>query len=141
MGDDPVAQQPPGGHEGGHRDPIETQPAGGDAERIADHRQPREEHQRAAVALELFEDARIEPFLLAIRQDAADRKQKRFDPRILEKLKRYGSPLMFFAWLPVVGDALCIAAGWLRLNWIAVTAFMAAGRLLRYWVVAQGALL
>ncbi len=69
------------------------------------------------------------------------RAQKRIDARLLDKLRRYGSPLMFFAWLPVVGDALCIAAGWLRLNWIAVTAFMAAGRLLRYWVVAQGALL
>ena len=69
------------------------------------------------------------------------RAQKNINPRVLEKLRRYGSPLTFFAWLPVVGDALCIAAGWLRLNWVAVTAFMAAGRLLRYWVVAQGALL
>ena len=69
------------------------------------------------------------------------RVQKKLDPRVLEKLRRYGSPLTFFAWLPVVGDALCIAAGWLRLNWIAVTAFMAVGRLLRYWVVAQGALI
>ena len=67
--------------------------------------------------------------------------QEKLDPRTIEKLRRYGSPLAFFAWLPVVGDALCVAAGWLRLNWIAVTAFMAAGRLLRYWVVAQGALL
>ena len=67
--------------------------------------------------------------------------QAKLDPRALEKLRRYGSPLTFFAWLPVVGDALCVGAGWLRLNWLSVTAFMAAGRLLRYWVVAQGALL
>lgn len=66
--------------------------------------------------------------------------EKKLDPRAIAKLKAYGSPLAFFAWLPVVGDALCIGAGWLRLNWIAVTVFMAAGRLLRYWVVAQGAL-
>lgn len=65
----------------------------------------------------------------------------KLDPRAVEKLRHYGSPLTFFAWLPVVGDALCVAAGWLRLNWLAVTAFMAAGRLLRYWVVAQGALI
>jgi membrane protein YqaA with SNARE-associated domain len=69
------------------------------------------------------------------------RAQKKLDPRVLEKFRRYGSPLAFFAWLPVIGDAFCVAAGWLRLNWLAVTAFMAAGRLLRYWVVAQGALL
>jgi len=67
--------------------------------------------------------------------------EKKLDPRAIAKLRQYGSPLAFFAWLPVVGDALCIGAGWLRLNWIAVTAFMAAGRLIRYWVVAQGALL
>ena len=67
--------------------------------------------------------------------------EKKVDPRAIAKLKAYGSPLTFFAWLPVVGDALCIGAGWLRLNWMAVTAFMAAGRLIRYWVVAQGALL
>lgn len=70
-----------------------------------------------------------------------ERTQQKLDPRALAKLRRYGSPLAFFAWLPVVGDALCVAAGWLRLNWIAVTAFMALGRLARYWVVAQGALL
>lgn len=69
-----------------------------------------------------------------------ERTRKKVDPRVLEKLRRYGSPLAFFAWLPVIGDALCIAAGWLKLNWLAVTAFMAAGRLLRYWIVAQGAL-
>ena len=67
--------------------------------------------------------------------------EKKLDPRVLDKLKRYGSPLAFFAWLPLIGDALCVGAGWLRLNWLHVTAFMAAGRLLRYWVVAQGALL
>lgn len=68
------------------------------------------------------------------------RAQKKLDPRALERLRRWGSPLTFFAWLPLVGDALCLAAGWLRLNWIAATLYMAAGRLLRYWVVAQGAL-
>ena len=67
--------------------------------------------------------------------------QDKLDPKALDKLRRYGSPLTFFAWLPVVGDALCVGAGWLRLNWMYVTAFMAAGRLLRYWVVAQGALI
>lgn len=69
------------------------------------------------------------------------RVQNKLDPRALEKLRRYGSPLTFFAWLPLVGDALCVGAGWLRLNWVAVTLFMTAGRVIRYWVVAQGALI
>jgi membrane protein YqaA with SNARE-associated domain len=37
----------------------------------------------------------------------------------------------------VLGDALCVAAGWLRMHWAAVLAFMAAGRLARYIVVAS----
>jgi len=54
----------------------------------------------------------------------------------LESVKRHGAPTLLLAWLPVVGDALCVAAGWLRVNWIAALAFMAAGRLARYIVVA-----
>jgi len=43
-----------------------------------------------------------------------------------------------FSWLPLVGDALAIAAGWLRLNpWIALAA-LAAGNGARYLVVAGG---
>lgn len=58
----------------------------------------------------------------------------------LERVKRYGATLLLFAWLPVVGDAFCLAAGWIRLNWIAVALFSATGRFLRYWLVAQGTL-
>ena len=58
----------------------------------------------------------------------------------LERVTRYGSPLLALAWLPFVGDALCLAAGWTRLNWVAVALWSAAGRFARYWVVAQGAL-
>jgi len=43
------------------------------------------------------------------------------------------------AWVGMVArsrDALSAAAGWLRVNWVAALAFMAAGRLSRYIVVA-----
>lgn len=58
----------------------------------------------------------------------------------LERVSRYGAPLLALAWLPVVGDGFCLAAGWARMNWVSVAAFSAAGRFLRYWLVAQGAL-
>jgi membrane protein YqaA with SNARE-associated domain len=61
---------------------------------------------------------------------------KKLDPRAMGYLKRYGAPVTFFAWLPIVGDALCVAAGWLRIHWAAALAFMAVGRLARYLVVA-----
>lgn len=58
----------------------------------------------------------------------------------LHHLQRWGSPALLFAWLPLAGDALCIAAGWLRLHWLPCCLFMALGKGARYWLVAQGAL-
>lgn len=54
----------------------------------------------------------------------------------VDSVKRYGAPVLALAWLPLVGDALVVAAGWLRVNWVAALGFMAAGRLGRYVVVA-----
>lgn len=54
--------------------------------------------------------------------------------------QRYGAPALLAAWVPLIGDPLCVAAGWLRLNWFAVTVFMALGKLGRYLVVAWTAL-
>ena len=59
--------------------------------------------------------------------------------RHVERVQRYGAPILLLAWLPLVGDALCVAAGWLRLNWIAVALWQGIGRFARYWLVAQGA--
>jgi membrane protein YqaA with SNARE-associated domain len=56
-------------------------------------------------------------------------------------VSKWGPAALVFAWAPFVGDALSLAAGWLRINWIAAAAFQAAGRFARYWVVAQGAML
>ena len=53
-------------------------------------------------------------------------------PARLDWVGRYGSVCLLAAWAPVVGDALCVAAGWLRLNWIACALWMAAGRFARY---------
>ena len=58
----------------------------------------------------------------------------------VERVQRYGAPVLVLAWLPLVGDALCVAAGWLKLEWTSVALWQAAGRFARYWLVAQGAL-
>ncbi|HWA38508.1 MAG TPA: YqaA family protein [Burkholderiales bacterium] len=63
-------------------------------------------------------------------------RSRKINERSLDAIKRYGAPLTFFAWLPIIGDALCAAAGWLRIRWWAALAFMATGRLARYIVVA-----
>ncbi|HMV21471.1 MAG: DedA family protein [Betaproteobacteria bacterium] len=57
-----------------------------------------------------------------------------------KQVERWGSSVLLLAWLPIVGDAFCVAAGWMRLHWLPCCAFMAAGKFLRYWIVAQTAL-
>lgn len=58
----------------------------------------------------------------------------------LERVKRWGAPVTALGWVPLVGDGLCLAAGWLKLGVLPVLAWQVAGRLARYWVVAQGSL-
>jgi membrane protein YqaA with SNARE-associated domain len=54
----------------------------------------------------------------------------------LETVRKYGSPALLLSWVPFIGDPLCVAAGWLRLNpWFA-TLFIAIGKFARYWVIA-----
>jgi membrane protein YqaA with SNARE-associated domain len=59
----------------------------------------------------------------------------KFNERALQWIRRWGAAATFFAWLPVIGDALSAAAGWLKIRWWAALAFMAAGRLARYIAV------
>lgn len=61
---------------------------------------------------------------------------QRKQTRGLDWVSRHGSPVLLLAWLPLIGDALCVAAGWLRLNAFQVLLFMAAGKLARYLAIA-----
>jgi len=59
------------------------------------------------------------------------------DLRGLEAVRKYGSPSLLLSWVPFIGDPLCVAAGWLRLNiWLSVL-FMASGKLARYLLIAS----
>lgn len=55
----------------------------------------------------------------------------------VDKLRSYGTPALLLAWLPLLGDALCLAAGWLRLCWWQAALFMAIGKFARYWLIAS----
>ncbi|MBI4293823.1 MAG: DedA family protein [Betaproteobacteria bacterium] len=59
----------------------------------------------------------------------------------VDRVRRAGAPALLLAWLPLVGDAICVAAGWLKLNWAQVIVYQAIGRFARYYLVAQGALI
>ena len=54
----------------------------------------------------------------------------------LPAMQRYGSPALLLSWVPIIGDPLCVAAGWLRLNpWLALL-FIAIGKFARYVAIA-----
>ncbi|MBU9822755.1 DedA family protein [Rahnella sp. BCC 1045] len=51
-------------------------------------------------------------------------------------LKRFGPAALLLSWLPVIGDMLCVLAGWLRMPWGPVVFFMLIGKAVRYIVLA-----
>jgi membrane protein YqaA with SNARE-associated domain len=62
----------------------------------------------------------------------------RVEVRAVHWLRRHGIWTLLFSWLPVVGDALAVGAGWLRLSpWLSLIA-LGVGKLLRYLVLAGG---
>jgi membrane protein YqaA with SNARE-associated domain len=58
--------------------------------------------------------------------------EKAAHPRALRWLERFGAKACLLSWLPVVGDPLCAAAGWLRLPFWPCLGYMAIGKFARY---------
>jgi len=53
----------------------------------------------------------------------------------LLKLRKWGVFALLFSWLPLIGDPLCVAAGWLRMNFWLCISLIAIGKFLRYFFV------
>jgi membrane protein YqaA with SNARE-associated domain len=66
--------------------------------------------------------------------------QRRLPARQIVWLQRFGAPALLLSWAPLVGDALCLAAGWLRLNPAQSALYLAVGKGLRYLAVGYAAL-
>ena len=60
------------------------------------------------------------------------------DSKALAWLKRYGEWALLLSWVPLIGDALCVAAGWLRINPWLVLPMLAIGKCARYLGLAFG---
>lgn len=54
----------------------------------------------------------------------------------LNTVRRWGGWALLFSWLPLLGDGLCFAAGWLRLSLPTSLAAIFFGKVLRYIAVA-----
>ncbi len=58
-------------------------------------------------------------------------------PRV-EQLRRRGPPVLVLAFLPLVGDALVLAAGWLRMPFWHSLLWIAVGKAARYLLLLAG---
>jgi len=67
-----------------------------------------------------------------------DPAQSRNHARALRWLQRLGPAACLGAWLPVIGDPLCILAGYLRLPLLPCAAYMTIGKGVRYLLVVFG---
>lgn len=52
------------------------------------------------------------------------RKTSRWQEKATGWLKRYGAVTLLLSWMPVVGDLLCLLAGWMRISWGPVIFFV-----------------
>jgi len=61
--------------------------------------------------------------------------QKPSHQRALNWIQQYGAPLLLLSWLPIIGDPLCLAAGWSRIRWYWAILFIAIGKGVRYALI------
>lgn len=54
----------------------------------------------------------------------------------LKVVKRWGSWILLFSWLPIIGDGLCFAGGWLRLPLLLSSTMIFLGKAIRYSLIA-----
>ena len=63
----------------------------------------------------------------------------RMKPETIDKahgiFMRYGIWSLLFSWLPLIGDALCLAGGALKIPVTVFFPLVLAGKILRYWAV------
>jgi membrane protein YqaA with SNARE-associated domain len=60
--------------------------------------------------------------------------------KALQWLERFGPKACLLAWLPVVGDPLCVVAGWLKFSLWPCMFYMAIGKFLRYLIMTSALL-
>ena len=56
--------------------------------------------------------------------------------RLKPKVDRWGAPLAFFCWIPVIGDPLAVGLGLFKTNPISVALWILIGKGIRYLVLA-----
>ncbi|MEZ8184481.1 YqaA family protein [Shewanella sp. 5S214] len=50
-------------------------------------------------------------------------------------IEKYGTWALLLSWLPIIGDLLCLLAGWLKIPIVPASFFMFVGKLIRYSLI------
>ncbi len=61
--------------------------------------------------------------------------EKKRQKQAVVLVRRYGALSLFFSWLPLIGDPLCLAAGWLRCHLFLSLILICIGKTLRYSLI------
>ncbi len=50
--------------------------------------------------------------------------------------QKYGSPALLFSFLPIIGDPLCLVAGFIKIHWLKALLFISIGKFFRYYALS-----
>lgn len=73
---------------------------------------------------------------LAVTQFAVEEKISKNQQKSINLMRRFGCWALLLSWLPLIGDGLCFAAGWLKLPVFWGCLAILIGKVARYLVVA-----
>ena len=74
-------------------------------------------------------------FLIATKIGSG-RVKRSLSEKSVQVIQSWGAWALLFSWLPVLGDGLCLAAGWLRLGLWRCLAAIIIGKAVRYAAIA-----
>lgn len=55
----------------------------------------------------------------------------------MARVRRYGAWAGLLSWLPVMGEVLTVAMGYLRINFLLTVLTVTAGKFFRYWLIMR----
>jgi membrane protein YqaA with SNARE-associated domain len=60
---------------------------------------------------------------------------KKSSEKAQKALEKWGAPILFFSWVPFIGDPMTVVAGYFRMNLLVFSLWVFPGKLSRYVVI------
>jgi len=78
--------------------------------------------------------------VLAAKKYPAEQVLSQQKQKSVNVVRKWGGWVLLFSWLPVIGDGLCFAGGWLRLSLVSSIMAIFLGKAIRYTAVAYASM-